>query len=196
MNTSTKVENNFSGLIMGCTYTQLFSLQIYKSGLYGARHQWLYWSGRHGLLSQLSPGILGIVWEDDCTPDQIKQALEGTITFDPITIGNTEPFNKIGISGYVSTVLEPSDIPVTGTPSISLISNSINCRWTLYKKPASVLFNWINGEPLIFLITYRWSTCYRYTWRLKDWSNPIVQVVLHTIKCQNNRDNGAIHIIQ
>ncbi len=32
------------------------------------------------------------------------------------------------------SVLEPSDIHVAGTPSISLISNFINCRWTLYKK--------------------------------------------------------------
>ena len=76
--------------------------QIYHAGLYGPRYQWLYWSGRHGLLSQMEPGILGIVWEDDCTPDQIRLALEGTITFDPITTGNTEPYNIVGISGYVS----------------------------------------------------------------------------------------------
>ncbi len=84
-------------------YLNLF--QIYHAGLYGSRYQWLYWSGRHGLLSQMEPGILGIVWEDDCTPDQIRLALEGTITFDPITTGNTEPYNTVGISGYVSNHL-------------------------------------------------------------------------------------------
>ncbi len=50
------------------------------------------------------------------------------------------------------TVLEPSGIPVTGTPSISLISNFINRRWTLYIKLISTIsahFPW-----------NRWRTCY------------------------------------
>ncbi len=46
------------------------------------------------------------------------------------------------ISNAHTTVLEPSGIPVTGTPSISLISNFIN-RWrTCY------LFNNIDGVPV------------------------------------------------
>ena len=35
--------------------------------------------------------------------------------------------------------LEPHGKLVTDTPSISLISNFINCRWTLYKKLISIL---------------------------------------------------------
>ena len=50
-----------------------------------------------------------------------------------------------------NTVLEPSGIPVTGTPSISLISNFINCRWALYKWNrwrTCYLFNNIDGVPV------------------------------------------------
>ena len=41
------------------------------------------------------------------------------------------------------TVLEPHGQPVTGTPSISLISNIITYRWNIYEK---------DGVPVIFLI--------------------------------------------
>ena len=60
----------------------------------------------------------------------------------------------------ITTVLEPSGIPVTGTPSISFISYFIIYRWTLYKKsiieidgePRCYLFNKVDGVPVTGIV--------------------------------------------
>ncbi len=55
-------------------------------------------------------------------------------------------------SRKIHSVLEPSGIPVIGTPSISLISNFINCMWTLYKKSISVNFQWNSWRTYYLLV--------------------------------------------
>ena len=80
------------------------SLQAYKESMYGSRYQWLHWSGRHGLRSQLE-------YEDDpphpdgCTREQILTAAEGLLFFGPITLTQTDSYVIPGLSGYVRIIL-------------------------------------------------------------------------------------------
>ncbi len=56
---------------------------------------------------------------------------------------------RTACKSFILSVLEPSGIPVIGTPSTPFISNFINCRWTLY----FVLSNLphLSGQELMLL---------------------------------------------
>ncbi len=48
--------------------SSLCALQAYKEKLYGPRYQWFHWSGRHGLISQMTNSE---TYQDGCTDEQV-----------------------------------------------------------------------------------------------------------------------------
>ncbi len=52
--------------------------------------------------------------------------------------------HKIFLANTIPTsVLEPTGVPVTGTPSISLEFNFIINRWTIYKTTSCLIDRWL-----------------------------------------------------
>ncbi len=65
----------------------------------------------------------------------------------------------------IITVLEPTGVPVTGTPSIYLEFNFIINRWTIFNFIINrwTIYKTTDGEPSINDVLNRWRTCDRYT---------------------------------
>ncbi len=86
---------------------------------------------------------------------------------------------KLYVNFILSSVLEITGVPVTGTPSISLEFNFIINRRTIY------------GEPSINDILNRWRTCDRYTCISRTVVGPVVSSVSKNISGTNGNLKGS-----
>ena len=68
--------------------------------MYGARYQWIHWSARHGLDSQLGYGGK-TPHPDGCTNQQVLEAAEGMFYVSPQSKTQYDNYNRVGVSGYV-----------------------------------------------------------------------------------------------
>lgn len=95
-------------------------MQAYNTKLYGPSYQWLHWNYNYGIQSWLSNrgsydgdreghGAINKTNNrprDSCTPQMMRTALEGTITFRALTdVLNGQLSTMPTLAGYVSICL-------------------------------------------------------------------------------------------
>lgn len=93
-------------------------MQAYNMMLYGPSYQWLHWNYNYGIQSWLSnrgnydgdrdhrANNTNYGPRDSCTPQMMRTALEGTITFRALTdVQNDQSSTMPTLAGYVSICL-------------------------------------------------------------------------------------------